>query len=245
MPDIAGLEPLSILAGRVGAILRERRQTVAVAESSAGGLVSAALLAIPGASAFFLGGAVVYSRRAGKALLGLTAEDMAGMRAETEPYASFIAGRIRGSHRATWGIAESGAAGPSGSPYGDAPGHVRGRRRRGCGQPDDRNRRCGPRVEHGCLCAATAPAVPPDAAGAGSPSARLLVRLHPRRLDHLPHFSVSAARWVRSASGVTLSIGTASVLSSAKRCLTMSSCSAARRAVLSFSITAGGVPLGA
>jgi|UniRef100_C5CWC0 PncC family amidohydrolase len=124
MPDTAGLEPLSILAGRVGAILRERRQTVAVAESSAGGLVSAALLAIPGASAFFLGGAVVYSRRAGKALLGLTAEDMAGMRAETEPYASFIAGRIRGSHRATWGIAESGAAGPSGSPYGDAPGHV-------------------------------------------------------------------------------------------------------------------------
>ena len=124
MSDTAGLEPLSILAERVGAILRERRQTVAVAESSAGGLVSAALLAIPGASAFFLGGAVVYSRRAGKALLGLTPEDMAGMRAETEPYASFIAGRIRESHRATWGIAESGAAGPSGSPYGDAPGHV-------------------------------------------------------------------------------------------------------------------------
>jgi len=124
MSDTAGLEPLSVLAARVGALLRERRQTVAVAESSAGGLVSAALLAIPGASAFFLGGAVVYSRRAGKALLGLTAEDMAGMRAETEPYASFIAGRIRGSHRATWGIAESGAAGPSGSPYGDAPGHV-------------------------------------------------------------------------------------------------------------------------
>ena len=122
MSDTAGLEPLSILADRVGAILRERRQTVAVAESSAGGLVSAALLAIPGASAFFLGGAVVYSRRAGKALLGLTAEDMAGMRAETEPYASFIAGRIRGSHRATWGIAESGAAGPSGSPYGERRG---------------------------------------------------------------------------------------------------------------------------
>ncbi|MDQ0591554.1 CinA family protein [Variovorax paradoxus] len=124
MSDSAGLEPLPVLAARVGAILRERRQTVAVAESSAGGLVSAALLAIPGASAFFLGGAVVYSRRAGKALLGLTAEDMAGMRAETEPYARFIAGRIRDSHRATWGLAESGAAGPSGSPYGDAPGHV-------------------------------------------------------------------------------------------------------------------------
>jgi nicotinamide-nucleotide amidase len=125
MPDVSGLEPLSVLAARAGATLRERRQTVAVAESSAGGLVSAALLAIPGASAFFLGGAVVYSRRAAKALLGLTPEDMAdGMRAETEPYARFIASRIRDSHRATWGIAESGAAGPSGSPYGDAPGHV-------------------------------------------------------------------------------------------------------------------------
>lgn len=118
------LEPLAVLAARVGATLRERQQTVAVAESSAGGLVSAALLAIPGASAFFLGGAVVYSRRAGKALLRLTREDMAGMRGETEPYARFIAARMRDSHRATWGICESGAAGPSGSPYGDAPGHV-------------------------------------------------------------------------------------------------------------------------
>jgi len=118
------LEPLPVLAARVGAALRERRQTVAVAESSAGGLVSAALLAIPGASAFFLGGAVVYSRRAGKALLGLTREDIGDMRGETEPYARFIAARIRESHRATWGICESGAAGPSGSPYGDAPGHV-------------------------------------------------------------------------------------------------------------------------
>jgi len=125
MSGVSGLEPLPVLAARVGATLRERRQTVAVAESSAGGLVSAALLAIPGASAFFLGGAVVYSRRAAKALLGLAPEDMAsGMRAETEPYARFIAGRIRESHRAAWGIAESGAAGPSGSSYGDAPGHV-------------------------------------------------------------------------------------------------------------------------
>lgn len=124
MAPSSGLEPLSVLAARVGATLRERRQTVAVAESSAGGLVSAALLAIPGASAFFLGGAVVYSRRAGKALLGLTREDIGDMRGETEPYARFIAARIRESHRATWGICESGAAGPSGSPYGDAPGHV-------------------------------------------------------------------------------------------------------------------------
>ncbi|MEJ8859361.1 CinA family protein [Variovorax robiniae] len=119
-----GLAPLAELAAHVGAKLRARGETVAVAESSAGGLVSAALLAIPGASAYFLGGAVVYSRRAGRNLLGVTKEDMEGMRAETEPYATFIAGRMRDTLHATWGIAESGAAGPSGSPYGDAPGHV-------------------------------------------------------------------------------------------------------------------------
>ena len=118
------LPSLSVLATRIGATLRERGQTVAVAESAAGGLVSAALLAIPGASAFFLGGAVVYSRSAGKALLGLTATDLVGMRAETEPYAILVAGKMRASIRASWGLGESGAAGPSGSRYGDAPGHV-------------------------------------------------------------------------------------------------------------------------
>lgn len=124
MSDPAALPPLHTLAHDVAALLKARRETVAVAESSAGGLVSAALLAVPGASPYFLGGAVVYSRRAGKALMGLTAADMEGMRAETEPYARMMAARVRDMHRATWGLCESGAAGPSGSPYGDAPGHV-------------------------------------------------------------------------------------------------------------------------
>lgn len=123
-PEAANPEPLAVLAARVGALLRERGQTVAVVESSAGGLVSAALLAIPGASAYFRGGAVVYSRRAGRALLGLTAEDMTGLRGETEPYALLVAQRVRDNHHSGWGIAESGAAGPSGSPYGDPPGRV-------------------------------------------------------------------------------------------------------------------------
>lgn len=124
MHDPSGPPPLASLAARVADTLRERGQTVAVAESSAGGLVSAALLAIPGASAYFVGGSVIYTRRAGKALLGLTANDVVGMRAETEPYATLVAGKIRDRLGATWGLSESGAAGPSGSPYGDAPGHV-------------------------------------------------------------------------------------------------------------------------
>ena len=121
---MSDLPPLATLAIGIGATLRERGQTVAVTESSAGGLVSAALLAIPGASSYFLGGAVVYTRRAGKALLGLTPADVAGMRGETEPYAALVANKVRVQLRATWGLSESGAAGPSGSPYGDAPGRV-------------------------------------------------------------------------------------------------------------------------
>ncbi len=124
MTDSSSLPPLDVLAERIGATLRARQQTVAVAESSAGGLVSAALLAVPGASAFFRGGAVVYTRYAFRGLLDLGADDMVGLRAETEPYAALIAGRIRDIHHATWGLGESGAAGPSPSPYGDAPGRV-------------------------------------------------------------------------------------------------------------------------
>lgn len=122
--DGSQLPPLATLAAQVAVLLRERGQTVAVSESSAGGLVSAALLAIPGASNYFLGGAVVYTRRAGKTLLSISADDVKGMRPETEPYAEFVAGRMREQLGATWGLGETGAAGPSGSRYGDAPGHV-------------------------------------------------------------------------------------------------------------------------
>lgn len=124
MSDPSDLAPLALLAARLAESLRERGQTVAVVESSAGGLVSVALLAIPGASAYFIGGAVIYTRRAGIGLLGLTADDVVGMRGETEPYASLVAERIRDRLGATWGVSESGAAGPLGSPYGDAPGRV-------------------------------------------------------------------------------------------------------------------------
>ena len=115
---------LASLAARVAESLRERGQTVGVIEDSAGGLVSAALLAIPGVSAYFIGGAVIYTRQASKALLGLTADDVAGMRTETEPYAKLAASKIRDKLGTTWGLSESGASGPTGSRYGDLPGHV-------------------------------------------------------------------------------------------------------------------------
>lgn len=109
---------------RLGALLKVREQTVAVAESSSGGLVSAALLAVPGASAYFVGGAVVYTQRARTALVAIPDDAMVGMRSSSEPYARLLAHTVRERCGTTWGIAETGAAGPSGNRYGDAGGHT-------------------------------------------------------------------------------------------------------------------------
>src|SRR5688572_27376552 len=117
------MDQLSDLAGQIAVRLKARGETVAVSESSAGGLIAAALLAVPGASAYFLGGAVVYTRRARRTLLGIPDEAMAGIRSASEPYATLLARTVRERHGATWGLAETGAAGPTGNAYGDAAGH--------------------------------------------------------------------------------------------------------------------------
>ena len=109
-------------AEKVARLLKERNETIAVAESSTGGLISASLLALPGASAYFLGGAVVYTQAARKALLGVT-ELPAGMRASTEAYALYAARIARERFGANWALAETGATGPTGNRYGDAAGH--------------------------------------------------------------------------------------------------------------------------
>jgi nicotinamide-nucleotide amidase len=115
---------LAAAAEAVAAQLKSRKQTLAVAESSSGGLISAALLAVPGASAYFLGGAVVYTGKARMTLLGLPREAVAGMRSASEPYALLLARTVRENHGATWGLSETGASGPTGNPYGDAAGHT-------------------------------------------------------------------------------------------------------------------------
>ena len=117
------MQTLLPLAGEVAMLLKQRRETIAVAESSAGGLLSAVLLAVPGASAYFLGGAVVYTRKAREQLLQLPRAAVAGMRSASEPYALLLARTSRERFAASWGLAETGAAGPTGNPYGDAAGH--------------------------------------------------------------------------------------------------------------------------
>lgn len=111
-------------AAEVAARLVERRESVAVAESSAGGLISAALLAVPGASAYFVGGSVIYTGKARMSLLGLTREAVAGVRSASEPYALILARTVRENLGTSWGLAETGAAGPSGNGYGDPAGHT-------------------------------------------------------------------------------------------------------------------------
>ncbi len=117
-------DDLQAAAGRLADALIARGQTLAVAESSSGGLISAALLAVPGASAYFQGGAVVYTAKARMALLDLPREAVAGLRSASEPYALLLARTVRENLGATWGLSETGAAGPTGNPYGDAAGHT-------------------------------------------------------------------------------------------------------------------------
>lgn len=111
-------------AERVAALLKARKETVAVAESSAGGLISAALLMVPGASAYYIGGAVIYTRQAYDALRDFHKEELGGFRSATEGNALVRARIARGRFASTWGIGETGATGPSGNRYGDPAGHA-------------------------------------------------------------------------------------------------------------------------
>ena len=118
MPD------LSSMAASVGALLKQYQQTIAVSESACGGLISASLVAVPGASAYYVGGAVIYTRTSQEGLLQVPDRDMADIRASSEPYASLNARSIRESLGTTWALSETGASGPTGNRYGDSAGHA-------------------------------------------------------------------------------------------------------------------------
>ena len=117
-------EELGRWAGEIGELLVERGQTVAVAESSAGGLISAALVAVPGASRFYRGGVVFYTLGGLRALLGGATELDLPRRGACEEMARFLAPAARAKLNADWGVGETGASGPDGNPYGDPPGHA-------------------------------------------------------------------------------------------------------------------------
>lgn len=118
------MRELLVHSERIAALLKERRETVAVAESAAGGLITAALLAVPGASAWVRGGMVIYTRQAWEAVRDFEAGLLEGHRSATEANARIRARLARDRFQASWGIGETGAAGPTGNRYGDPAGHV-------------------------------------------------------------------------------------------------------------------------
>jgi PncC family amidohydrolase len=118
------MDQLLLAANRIAELLKARRQTITIAESSTGGLISAALLSVPGASAYFLGGAVVYTRQARSLLADIPDAAVKGIRSASEPYALLLARTTRQRFDATWCLSETGATGPTGNRYGDPAGHT-------------------------------------------------------------------------------------------------------------------------
>lgn len=118
---------LFAMGARAGELLKLRGEKIAVGETSAGGLISASLLAVPGASRYFAGGAITYSHRAIRGLVGISTDEMQarGIRSSSEPYAEWLAKAVREKHgHIAWGLSETGAAGPGGNGYGDPSGHT-------------------------------------------------------------------------------------------------------------------------
>ncbi len=118
MPD---LDPM---ATAVAEALREKQHTVSVSESSGGGLISACLVAVPGASDYYVGGVVSYTRDSQRGFLQVPDEAMEGVRASTEAYALLNARALRDAVGTTWALSETGASGPTGNRYGDSAGHA-------------------------------------------------------------------------------------------------------------------------
>ncbi len=108
------MQSLLPIAEKIAARLIERGETLAIAESSTAGLIAAALLSVPGASAYFVGGAVVYTKVCAVSAARHRDADMQGLRPSTEPYALLVAKRVREKHGTTWGLGETGATGPKG-----------------------------------------------------------------------------------------------------------------------------------
>ena len=102
------------LASVVLAALRQRGQTLAVAESCTGGGLGGALAAVPGASDVFLGGVIAYANSVKQQLLGVPADTLAVHGAVSDPVALAMAAGARRVTGADWAIAVTGIAGPGG-----------------------------------------------------------------------------------------------------------------------------------
>lgn len=112
------------LATDIAERLIARGETVAVAESTTGGLISAALLSVAGASRYFAGGGVVYTLKSRTALAGADPAQYANYRGTTAEMLQSLAESMRERLGATWCVAESGLAGPTGGRAGAPAGRT-------------------------------------------------------------------------------------------------------------------------
>ena len=107
-------DPEERIERQVGETLRERGETVAVAESCTGGLVGSLLTDVPGSSAYFDRSLVTYSYDAKQALLAVSREALDAHGAVSEPVARQMARAVRDTAGTDWGVATTGVAGPTG-----------------------------------------------------------------------------------------------------------------------------------
>ena len=99
---------------RVADALRDREETVAVAESCTGGLIGAALTAVPGASDYVEAGLTTYAYDAKRRHLGVSREALDERGAVSEPVAREMARGVRDVCDVSWGVSATGVAGPTG-----------------------------------------------------------------------------------------------------------------------------------
>ena len=98
----------------VGRLLRQRGDTLAIAESLTGGLVASMVTDVPGSSEYFIEGVVTYSNKAKMARLGVKEATLIAVGAVSEEVAVEMAEGIRRTAGTDWGISTTGIAGPTG-----------------------------------------------------------------------------------------------------------------------------------
>jgi nicotinamide-nucleotide amidase len=109
---------------RIGDALRETDATIAVAESATGGLIGSLLTDVPGSSDYFDRSMVTYSYDAKRDALAVPREDLDEYGAVSEPVARAMARGVRDTADATWGVATTGVAGPTGGSDANPVGTV-------------------------------------------------------------------------------------------------------------------------
>jgi len=118
-------DPVREIVAEVASLLKERKESISVAETAAGGIISAALLSTPGASGFYKGGLTLYTLESRIAFAGWTSETIKSYAGPTPSIVAGLAENVRAKLGSTYTVSESGTAGPTGgNTRNRTPGYV-------------------------------------------------------------------------------------------------------------------------